>query len=57
MTDPAVPFRVALAAAVGLLIAVLAFPAAFVLTHGFVLGGWPAGQTDPLRWFGAMLKW
>ncbi|MFC5420906.1 type IV secretory system conjugative DNA transfer family protein [Bosea eneae] len=56
MTDPAVPFRVALAAAVGLLIAVLAFPAAFVLTHGFVLGGWPAGQTDPLRWFGAILN-
>lgn len=50
------PVRIALASAVSFAIALLAFPIAFILSHGFVPEGWPPDQIDPWRWFGGILN-
>jgi len=55
MIMPSLPARISAAVLIDLLIVALAFPVAFVLTHGLAPGGWPAGQTSPLTWIGWFL--
>jgi type IV secretion system protein VirD4 len=51
MSTPGLPLRVAVAFLLATVLFCLAYPAAFVLTHGLSPGGWPVGQLNPLSWF------
>lgn len=50
MNMPSLPFRLLCAVFFNIVLLFAAYPFAFVLTHGLVSEGWPAGELNPFQW-------